>query len=576
MDKRILKRRIDVAAGREEADLVIKNGKIIDVFNGEVITGDIAVADGYFVGIGNFHGKKTVDAAGCYVSPAFIDGHVHIESSMISPREFAKLELPHGVTTVIADPHEIANVSGVKGIQYMIDSSEELPFDVYFMLSSCVPATNFELSGAKLEIEELLPFFDHPRVLGLAEVMDFPAVLNGEDRMLEKILETKRRGAKIDGHAAGLQASDLNVYMSAGIRTDHECTTAKEATERLQRGMYLMIREGTVAKNLKALIKVVNDRNARRCLFVTDDKHLDDILYEGTIDHNIRLAINEGVDPVTAIQMASINTAQCFGLEEKGAIAPGYQADFLLLDEMDTLKISHVYKGGKLIVEDGKLIDFPEQEQTVKVSELINTVQFNPLNEADFQISIKEKRANIIEIIPNSLITKHLVEEVKVNEQGLFQTSIRKDQLKLAVIERHHLTGHIGVGIVKGLGLQSGAIASTVAHDSHNLVIAGVHDLDMKVAAMKIKEMQGGLVVVNEGKVIAALPLQLAGLMSTSSYQEVLTNLELLNVGLKKVGVTEEFNPFLTLSFLSLPVIPDLKLTAQGLFDVKNFKHITV
>ncbi|MCM2534020.1 adenine deaminase [Neobacillus pocheonensis] len=571
-----LTRRIAVASGREPADVVIKNGKIIDVFNSEIINGDIAIVDGYFAGIGEYTGNTLIDAKGRYISPAFIDGHVHIESSMVIPDEFAKVLLLHGVTTAIADPHEIANVLGVEGIQYMLDSSENLPFDFYMMLPSCVPATEFENSGANLKIEDLKPFYAHPRVLGLAEVMNFPAVNNADSSMMEKILETKNRGKRIDGHAAGLASKDLNVYMAAGIRTDHESTTAEEAKERLRKGMYLMIREGTVAKDLRQLISVVNGRNARRCLFVTDDKHLDDLVQEGSIDHNIRLAIAEGVSPLTAIQMATLNAAECFGLDEKGAIAPGYQADFLIINNLETLEVSHVFKDGKIVVENGSLVHFSQKSDLKENRRLKNTVSFHDPTKHDLAIHLKSKKANIIEIIPNSLVTRHIIEEVDTCEKGFFQASIRKDLLKLAVIERHHMTKNIGLGIVKGLGLRKGAIATTIAHDSHNLIIAGTCDQDMVIAAKTIKEMQGGLIVVNDGKILAKLELPIAGLMADRSYKDVYKVLADIKHALKQIGAPDHFNPFLTLSFLALPVIPELKITDIGLFLVSKFRHISI
>ncbi|MGG1676148.1 adenine deaminase [Neobacillus sp. NRS-1170] len=576
MDKKMLTKRIAVASGRQPADTVIKNGKIVDVFNGEVMYGDIAIVDGYFAGIGDYTGITTIDANGSYVCPSFIDGHVHIESSMLTPKEFAKVLLLHGVTTVIADPHEIANVSGVDGIQYILDSTEQLPFDFFIMLPSCVPATSFEHAGAILQMEDLKPFYQHPRVLGLAEVMNFPAVLNAENSMMEKLIETRNNEKKIDGHAAGLTPKDLNVYMASGIRTDHECTTLEEAKERLRIGMYLMIREGTVAKDLGQLIGVITNRNSRRCLFVTDDKHLDDLLDEGSIDHNVRLAIGAGIHPITAIQMATINAAECFGLEERGAIAPGYKADFLIMDDLESVKITQVFKSGTAVVKDGKLINFPEIRNNNAPDLLKCTVNFQELTKDQFQIPLKTKKANIIGIIPNSLITNHLIEEVDLDDAGLFQPSIKNDQLRLAVIERHHLTKNIGLGIVKGLGLKTGAIATTIAHDSHNLIIAGTNDQDMLLAAQVIKEMQGGLVVIKEGQVLSKLKLPIAGLMSEGSYQEVNSGLFSTNQALKEIGAHHHFNPFLTLSFLALPVIPELKLTDGGLFQVSKFQHISI
>nr|WP_263323318.1 adenine deaminase [Neobacillus sp. Marseille-Q6967] len=575
MEKTQLIKRISVASGREPADTVIKNGKIIDVFNGEIIEGDLAVVDGYFAGIGEFEGKEVVDAKGYYIAPAFIDGHVHIESSMVTASEFAKVLLPHGVTTVIADPHEIANVLGTEGIQYMLDSSAKLPFDFYFMLPSCVPATAFENSGAILRADDLKPFYQHPRVLGLAEVMNFPAVSHADDDMLTKITDSKQAGKKVDGHAAGLSANDLNVYMSAGIRTDHESTTAAEAKERLKRGMYVMVREGTVAKDLQQLIPVINPYNSRRCLFVTDDKHLDDLIHDGSIDFNVRKAIRLGLQPITAIQMATINAAECFGLEEKGAIAPGYKADFLLFKGLEELNIVDVYKDGCKVVGEGRLVCNLDASK-VQEKHSPSSVHLHAITEEHFKISFLGNEANVIKIIPNSLVTGHIVEKVEVCEQGHFLPSIKDDLLKLAVIERHHFTGQIGLGIIKGLGLKSGAIGTTVAHDSHNLIVAGTTDYNMVVAVNAIKEMQGGLVVVHEGEVIASLELSIAGLMTNRPFQEVFSDLQKINLALGKLGATNEFNPFLTLSFLSLPVIPELKLTDKGLFQVSKFEHISV
>ncbi|MGE7120824.1 adenine deaminase [Peribacillus sp. NPDC046944] len=575
MKSHLMKKRMDVAAGRIPADYVIKNGKIIDVFNGEIYTGDVAIVDGYIAGIGNYEGISEINAAGKYVSPTFIDGHVHIESSMVRPSELAKVLLLHGVTCVVADPHEIANVSGRKGIQYMIEQSDHLPFDFYFMMPSCVPATDFEDAGAVLKSEDLYSFYKNPRVLGLAEVMNFPAVSNADDDMIQKIIDAYKNEKKIDGHAAGLTEQQLNIYMAAGIQTDHECTTAKEARDRLRKGMYLMIREGTVAKDLRNLLPAVTEQNSRRCLFVTDDRHLDDLVTEGSIDHNVRIAIEEGIPALTAIQMATINAAECFGLREHGAIAPGYKADFLLFEDLQSIQIQSVFKDGKLVSKDGQLVNFPEAPKHKLEEKLTQTVHLQDLSDIDFHITLHNALANLIEIIPNSLVTKHIIEPVALNQNGLFQFSPSMDHVKLAVIERHQKTKKIGLGIVKGLGLQSGAIATTVSHDSHNLIIAGTNDQDMLVAAEEIKKMQGGLVIIQDGKTLASLPLPIAGLMSTGTYAEVLHNLKEMNHGLLKIGANRHFNPFLTLAFLALPVIPEIKLTTQGLFLVSSFQHIS-
>lgn len=536
----------------------------------------MAIVDGVFAGIGQYDGRIVIDAEGRYVCPAFIDGHVHIESAMVSPMEFAKVLLSHGVTVVVADPHEIANVAGIKGIEYMLDSSDKLPLDFFFMLPSCVPATPFEHSGASLNIEDLAAFFNHPRVLGLAEVMNYPAVCSGEESMIDKLFYAIEKGAGIDGHAAGLRAKDLNVYMSAHISTDHECISAEEAKERIERGMYVMIREGTAAKNLEGLITAVTSSNSRRFLFVSDDKHIDELVRDGSVDHNIRLAIRGGIPAITAIQMATVNTAECFGLKFRGAIAPGYEADFLFLDDLENIKIHQVYKNGRLVSDGGHVISRMFHANTVRPGKAIaNTIHLAPLNKDFLNIPIPGKHAHIIEIIPNSIVTEHLVEEVEV-EKGSFISSPYRDQLKLCVIERHHNTGCIGLGIVKGLNIKSGAIASTVAHDSHNLIIAGTNDEDMIFAAEEIRKIRGGLIVVDNGSIVASLPLPIGGLMSELSFDETCISVEELNSALKLIGANASFNPFLTLSFLSLPVIPKLKLTDKGLFDVEKFCHIDV
>ncbi|PLT33201.1 adenine deaminase [Bacillus sp. V5-8f] len=565
---------IEAASKKIPADIVIKNGKIIDIFNLEIIEGDVAISGGMIVGIGDYNGHKIIDAKGRYISPSFIDSHVHIESSMVTPREFSKLVIPHGVTTVITDPHEIANVAGVKGIQFMLDDSEGLPLDVMVMLPSSVPATPFESSGAVLNAKDLKSFYEHPRVIGLAEVMDFPSVRDCSPEMLGKLMDASSQKAIIDGHAAGLDITGLNIYRTAGIMTDHESTTATDALERLKRGMYVLIREGSVARDLKALLPVVNERNARRCLFCTDDKHLDDILVEGSVDYNIRLAIEEGLDPLLAIQMASLNAAECYGLKGKGAIAPGYEADFLLLDDLKTVEIFQVYKNGELVAEEGEYKNILSQHDSI-AEELTGSVHIPPLAREDLQITMKKHLANVIQIIPNSLTTNHLVESVDMNGET-FIPSIEKDFLKLAVIERHHDTGNIGLGIVNGFRLTGGAIATTIAHDSHNLVVVGTNDDDMLQAIKELKKLDGGITVVRNKQTIASLSLPIGGLMTNDSFHQVDKSLKGLDLALQQIGAPNTFNPLLTLSFLTLPVIPKLKLTDKGLFNVETFEHITV
>ncbi|WP_219839002.1 adenine deaminase [Paenibacillus sp. R14(2021)] len=568
-----LRKRIAVAAKHVPADLVITNGKIVNVFTGTVTEGDLAIADGVIVGIGSYEGIEGYDAEGRYIVPGLIDGHVHIESSMLAPKEFAKVLLLHGVTTAITDPHEIANVAGAEGIDYMLSSAEQLPLDIFVMLPSSVPVTPFESSGAKLEAEQLQPYYAHSNVLGLAEVMDFPSVSNVEITMLKKLAGAQSH--LIDGHAAGMDRESLNIYMAAGIRTDHESISVEEARDRLELGMYLMIREGTVAKNLDAVLPAVTLHNSRRCVFVTDDKLLDDLVEEGSIDHIVRLAIKKGLAPVTAIQMATINTAECFNLRDRGAVAPGYLADFLVVDELDSLSIHAVYKRGLRIVDQGSVDEqaFPEISPMMSLS--LPKLNAKELELKDLNLPLSADICNVIEIVPNQIVTHHRREAVD-RQNGLFQTSIAKDQLKLAVVERHRATGNIGLGIVKGFQFSRGAIASSVSHDSHNIVIAGVTDEDMLIAFNELLRQQGGLVVVSDGEVLASLSLPVAGLMSERPYIELYQELKPLNQALSAIGAQETFNPFLTLSFLTLPVIPQLKLTDKGLFDFEAYRHIPV
>lgn len=575
--KQKLSNRITAAAQLTLADIVVKNGRIVDVFNQEIMYGDVAITDGMIVGIGEFEGKTIIDANNRFICPGFIDGHVHIESSMLTPAEFAKVVLPHGVTTVIADPHEIANVNGTVGIEYMLAASEGIPLDVLVMLPSCVPATPFENAGAELNAEDLAPLYAHNRVVGLGEVMNAPAVLHAESSMLDKLVSAQEHGKLIDGHAAGLDEPAINAYMTAGIRTDHECTTAEEARDRLRRGMYVMIREGSAAKNLIELVKAVTPANSRRCLFVTDDRHLDDLIDEGSIDHSVRLSIQEGIDPITAIQMATLNAAECFGLKHKGAIAPGYDADFLLLDDLETVSISEVYKAGGQVAAKGSCVhSFPV---STKVPEsVLNSMHAAPLSDGDLAIGMSQShaKARVIGIQPNSIVTQHLVEEVETDELHYFQPSVEKDHLKMVVVERHQYTGNVGLGILKGLGIHSGAIAATVAHDSHNIVGAGTNDRDLLIAIDKIVELKGGLVVVRDGGVLASLSLPVAGLISDLDHQTVYDQLKLVNKALQDLGFEGNFNPFLTLSFMALPVIPALKLTDKGLFDFQTFTHVEI
>ncbi|TMW70627.1 adenine deaminase [Alteribacter natronophilus] len=572
-----VKDQITSAKGAVPADTVIKNGKIVDVFNRTVIEGeDVAVSGGMIIGIGRYEGRETVDAGGRFIVPGLIDAHVHIESSMMTPQNFSRTIVPRGVTTAVTDPHEIANVLGTKGISYMIEDGKKSAADLYTMLPSSVPSTPFETAGAALTSRDLAVFLEDHAVLGLAEVMDYPAVAEASDDMLRKITLARKAGKTVDGHASGLPETALNVYRTAGIETDHECTTADEARERIRRGFYVMLREGSVAKDVLALLPAVTEANSHRFLFCTDDKHPDDLLAEGSIDHNIRLAVASGLSPVTAIAMASLNTALCYGLKTKGAVAPGCEATFSLVEDLHDFRADEVYVKGVLTARNGKMIDAPSETAPLP-SALTGTVRPGQVQAEDFTIEIgTEGNANIIGVQANSLITRHLVEKVNADASGRFIPCVEKDQLTMAVVERHGKTGGKGVGIVKGLGLKKGAVATTIAHDSHNIIAAGTNEGDIASAVKALADQEGGFVIVLDGSTIASVPLPLAGLMSLSPALELAEQLEGLHKAFGKVGTEGGFNPFLTLSFLALPVIPSLKLTDKGLFSTEKMAHIPV
>ncbi|PZF88835.1 adenine deaminase [Listeria ivanovii] len=567
-----LQERIAVSDGRANADLVIVNGRIINVFSGEIIEGDIAIKNGYIAGIGHFpKADKVIDAAGEFIVPGFIDAHVHVESAMVTPAEFARVLLPNGVTTIITDPHEIANVAGERGIEFMLENAEGVPLDMFVMLPSSVPATEGEHNGVTLHAEKLHPLYSHEKVIGLAEVMDFPSVAKGSADILTKIIDAKKEGGRIDGHGAGLTSADLNNYLAAGIRTDHESTSATEAIDRLRAGMFVMLREGTVGRDLLATIPAVTSKNSHRFCFCTDDKLINDLITEGSINYNIRLAIENGIEPITAIQMATINAANCHNLPYLGAVAAGYQADIVFLKDLQTVEISKVLKNGSVVVENGVRNEtaFQQQKTTQFVSPKIN----HHLTQKELELPLEKATCYVIGMQPNSLFTEKLIEEVSI-QAGLFVPSISKDLLKMAVVERHHDTGHIGVGIVKGFGLTEGAIATTVAHDSHNIVAVGVTDEAMEAAINHVTSCGGIAVVDASGKVLHDLALPIAGLLSDRSFEEVEEDLAGLLKAFQQISQATGFDPFLTLSFLTLPVIPELKLTDQGLFDFATFQII--
>lgn len=561
---------INVARGFEKADLVIKNANIVNVLSEEIHKADIAIKDGIIAGIGeNYSGEKEIDIQGAYVTPSFIDGHVHLESTMMLPSEFAKVALPAGTTTVIIDPHEISNVLGLHGISFMHEAVKNLPLDVYTMLPSCVPATPFETSGFDLNSYDLSLLIDKPWVLGLAEMMNFPGVLNQDNNVMAKLELAKSRGKCIDGHAPYLHGKDLCAYIASGVKSDHECTTPDEAVEKLRLGMYVMIREGTAAKDLDALMPVLKTCNTRKCIFVTDDRHPADL--KEHINGMVRRAVEAGVDPVKAVQIASLNTAEYFGLKNLGAIAPGYKADLLILPDLKTFKPDLVIKNGVVAAENGKLIaELPENEALA----VRNSVNVRWITPEDFRIEANGSKVTALEVIPHQLITKSVVSEVKI-EDGNAVSNIDNDTLKICVIERHRATGNIGKGFVKGFNLKCGAIASTVAHDSHNMIVIGTNDADMYAAAVALIKCKGGKVVVKDGEVISELPLPIAGLMSDRNFDYVVNKCEELNKTAHSIGCRIE-DPFMTMGFLSLPVIPELKVTDKGVFDTNKFDFIDI
>ena len=561
---------INTARGFEKADLVIKNANIINVLSEEIYQADIAIKDGIIAGVGNgYFGEKEIDINGAYVSPSFIDGHVHLESTMMLPREFAKIVLPAGTTTVIIDPHEISNVLGLHGISFMHEVVKDLPIDVYTMLPSCVPATPFETSGFDLTSYDLSLLIDKPWVLGLAEMMNFPGVLNQDKNVMAKLELAKSYNKCIDGHAPYLSNKDLCAYIASGVKSDHECTTPEEAIEKMRLGMYIMIREGTAAKDLEALIPVLQECKTRKCIFVTDDRHPADL--KEHINGMVRRAVKAGVPPVKAVQIASLNTAEYFGLKNLGAIAPGYKADMLILPDLKTFKPDIVIKNGQIAVENGNIVSKIPEKTAIETRNSVNVRWITP---EDFVIKAEAAKVQALEVIPNQLITKSVVSEIKIQD-GNAVSNIENDTLKICVIERHRATGNIGKGFVKGFNLKCGAIASTVAHDSHNMIVIGTNDDDMYTAAVALIKCQGGKVVVKDGEIISSLPLPIAGLMSDRDFDFVINKCHELNQAAHSIGCKLE-DPFMTMGFLSLPVIPELKITDKGVFDTNKLDFINI
>lgn len=559
---------IRCARGEETLDLLLTNGRVINVFSGEIVQEDIGIVEGKFTGFGEYKARKVVDLKGRFVAPGFIDAHLHIESTMTCVSEFVRAILPHGTTTVIADPHEIANVAGIKGIQYMLYAAKDQPMNLYFTLPSCVPATHLETAGASLPAEDLSPLAGHPQVVGLGEMMNYPGVIHQDAQVLAKIDMMRRQGKPIDGHGPGLSGLDLNAYLMAGIGSDHECASLKEAREKLRSGMHIMIREGTGAKNLHDLLPLVTDRNAHQFMWCTDDRHAQDLLDQGHIDALVADAIRAGLDPVVAIQLATLYPARYFGLNHLGAIAPGRQADLVIFSDLHDPKVEDVYVNGIAVAAHGSLLPAVSLPDIQPMAPMMNVQMEN----IDFSIPKEDGRIRVIEVVPDQLVTHQRLLPPTI-ENSLAVADPGRDLLKIAVVERHHGTGNVGKGFVRGLGLRKGAIASSVAHDSHNIIVAGVNDEDMMIALTHVVQMGGGLVTVCDGKVLADLELPIAGLMSTRPLAEVRERLDRLIETARTLGAALH-DPFMTLSFLALPVIPELKITDRGLIDVVQFEPV--
>lgn len=565
----MLKRLINVAMGREKPDLILKGAKVLNVFTEKLEEKDVAICDGYIAGLGVYEGDNVVDLSGKYIVPGLLDGHIHLESSLLTPTQFERASLAHGTTGVICDPHEIANVAGTDGIDYMMKLCEPLDMRVWFNLPSCVPACPLEESGETLEAEDLKRYYDHENVLGLAEVMNSIGVIDGDEKLLKKITDARSRDRIVDGHAPFLSAKALCAYTAAGVQSDHECTNSAEAIEKISRGQWIMVREGTAAKNLDNLIPICTPPYCYRAMFCTDDRHPEDLIKEGHIDHIIRRVVAKGIHPATAIKMATFNTASYFGLKGYGAIAPGYKADLTVFSDFVDFDVAQVYIDGKLVAENGRVLK-NKPDTVPKNDRILRSFHMRPVTPEQIKSPEIQTFQRVIGLKKHELLTDEML--IQPTEEGRQNggINIERDILKAAVFERHHNTGHIGVGFIHGYGLKSGAIATSVAHDSHNLIVIGTNDDDIVTAANAVREMNGGLVIVDGGKVIESLPLPIAGLMSDLPIEEANKRIKALKSAAIKLGVSEDVDTIMTLAFVSLPVIPTLRLNGKGLIDVNN------
>lgn len=574
MDKQLLKKLIDVAAGRTPADLVIKNCQVVDVYNASVIQGDIAVCGGLIAGVGQYEGVSEIDADGRYAAPGFIDSHIHIESSYVSPEELGRLVVPHGTTTVIADPHEITNVCGLPGLNYMIEASKGTALDIKWMLPSCVPATPFEHAGAAVTAADMEAVFDRDEILGLGEFMIFPGVVGAHDSVLDKLMVAVKHKKPIDGHSPGLAGHALNAYVSAGIHTDHECSTVEEMQDRLSRGMYVLMRQGSACHNLAQLLKAVTPHNSRRCVLCSDDCQPKTILSVGHLENHLRICIDAGIDPIMAIQMVSLNAAECYGLNDRGAIAPGLRADIVLLDNLSEFAVSKVFIAGQQAAADGDYL-LPVTKHDISATK--GRFHVRDFSKDKLKLAVHSNKAHVITVIPGGVVTRNEIAEITRDENGHFVYDPAEDIAKIAVVERHHNTGNVAVALLKGYGIRSGAIALSIAHDSHNIIVVGVSDDDMAFAVQQLIDQGGGIVIVDGRRVLESLPMPIAGLMSDQSGEWVDQKLTRIHqTAVESLGVNDGLEPVMLLCFMALPVIPELKLTDMGLFDVNRFAFIDI
>jgi len=565
---------IQVSLKKKEADLVIKNCRIVNVYSHEIIEGDIAVCQDIIAGIGNYSCNNQIDAKGAYAIPGLIESHIHIESSFTTPEEFSRLFVPYGTTTVIADPHEITNVCGIEGFNYMLEAARNALIDIKFMVPSCVPATGFENSGAIISAAEISQMLNHKNVLGLGELMNFPGVINCDSEVLNKVCVTQDADKIIDGHAPGVVGENRQAYICARVKTDHECSTIQEMQESVQNGMYVQLRNGSACKDLQNLVKGITPEISRRCIFCSDDKQPVTIFNQGDLDNHLRICVKNGIDPITAVQMGSLNAAECYHLDDRGAIAAGKRADIILMEDLKDFNPIKVFVKGQLVAENKKCL---KEIQRCPITKVTDTMNVAPFNASDLKLKLTSDNVHVIEITPGSIVTKNTIVNVQKSADGDFIFNSKNDIAKIAVVERHHKKGTIGVGLIKNYGIKKGAVAITIAHDSHNIICVGTSNEEMKFAIDQLIKLKGGIVIVKENQLIESMPLPVAGLMSDQNAEWVCEKLEKVNkAAINQLGVNSDIEPVSTLCFMSLPVIPELKITDKGLFDVTKFDFIDI